>query len=91
VDDTQPGIEEGKSFGSWTVGVAVSGNTLGLSLEELNAFPEEEATRLKNAARMNMHEMKPDFVIDSVADLLPIIDEINKRLDLVEKPNSYSK
>jgi phosphonoacetaldehyde hydrolase len=91
VDDTQPGIEEGKSFGSWTVGVAVSGNTLGLSLEELNALPEEEATRLKNAARMNMQEMKPDFVIDSVADLLPIIDEINKRLDLGEKPNSYSK
>jgi len=91
VDDTQPGIEEGKSFGSWTVGVAVSGNTLGLSLEELNAIPEEEAARLKNVARMNMHEMKPDFVIDSVADLLPIIDEINKRLDLGEKPNSYTK
>ncbi|WP_397389961.1 phosphonoacetaldehyde hydrolase [Polynucleobacter sp.] len=89
VDDTQPGIEEGKSFGCWTVGVAVSGNALGLSLEELDALPVSEADRLKNIARANMQEMQPDFVIDSVADLLPVMDEINKRLDLGEKPNSY--
>ena len=38
-----------------------------------------------------MLEMKPDYVIDSVADLLPIIDQINRRLDLGEKPNSYSR
>ncbi len=88
VDDTQPGIEEGKSFGSWTVGVAVSGNTLGLSLEELNALPEEEAARLKNAARIKMQEMKPDFVIDSVADLLPIVDEINERISRGEFPKN---
>jgi len=90
VDDTQPGIEEGKSFGCWTVGVAVSGNTLGLSLEELEALPAGEADCLKNVARASMLEIQPDFVIDSVADLLPVIDEINKRLDLGEKPNSYN-
>lgn len=88
VDDTQPGIEEGKSFGCWTVGVAVSGNTLGLSLEELEALPVVEAERLKNVARMNMQEMKPDFVIDSVADLLPIIDEINERISRGEFPKN---
>ncbi|WP_162785418.1 phosphonoacetaldehyde hydrolase [Polynucleobacter necessarius] len=42
VDDTEPGIEEGKAFGCWTVGVAVSGNALGLSLEELNALSKDE-------------------------------------------------
>ena len=88
VDDTQPGIEEGKSFGCWTVGVAISGNTLGLSLEELEALPVVEADRLKNVARMNMQEMKPDFVIDSVADLLPIIDEINERISRGEFPKN---
>lgn len=88
VDDTQPGIEEGKSFGCWTVGVAVSGNTLGLSLEELEALPVVEAERLKNVARMNMQEMKPDFLIDSVADLLPIIDEINERISRGEFPKN---
>jgi len=43
VDDTLPGIEEGKAFGCWTVGVAISGNALGLSLEELNALSFSEA------------------------------------------------
>ncbi|MBU3621477.1 phosphonoacetaldehyde hydrolase [Polynucleobacter sp. CS-Odin-A6] len=90
VDDTEPGIQEGKAFGCWTVGVAVSGNALGLSFEELNAMPDGEANRLKNSARLKMQEMHPDYVIDSVADLLPIIDEINTRLDLGEKPNSYN-
>ena len=88
VDDTQPGIEEGKSFGCWTVGVAVSGNMLGLSLEELEALPVVEADRLKNVARMNMQEMKPDFVIDSVADLLTIIDEINELISRGEFPKN---
>ena len=88
VDDTLPGIDEGKAFGCWTVGVAVSGNTLGLSLEELNALPKEESENLKHLARIKMQAMQPDYVIDSVADLMPIIDQINRRLDLGEKPNS---
>jgi len=88
IDDTQPGIDEGKAFGCWTVGVAVSGNALGLSYEELSALPQEEATKLKEIARNAMQVMRPDYVIDSVADLLPVIDRINRRLDLGEKPNS---
>ena len=88
IDDTQPGIDEGKAFGCWTVGVAVSGNALGLSYEELSALPQEEATKLKEISRNAMQAMRPDYVIDSVADLLPVIDRINRRLDLGEKPNS---
>ena len=87
VDDTEPGIEEGKAFGCWTVGVAVSGNALGLSQDELNALPQQECEQLKNLARIKMQAMQPDYVIDSVADLLPVIDQINRRLDLGEKPN----
>lgn len=88
VDDTLPGIEEGKAFGCWTIGVAVSGNALGLSLEELNALSFAEAEKLKNEARLCMQSMRPDYVIDSVADLLPIIDQINQRLGAGEKPGS---
>ena len=35
VDDTVPGIAEGLAAGCWTVGVAMSGNALGLSLDEV--------------------------------------------------------
>lgn len=89
VDDTLPGIEEGKNFGCWTVGVAVSGNVLGYSLQELEAMPVDEANRLKQEARETMmSEMNPDFVIDSVADLLPVLEAINLKMALREVPKS---
>ena len=90
VDDTLPGIDEGKNFGCWTVGVALSGNALGLSLEELNQLPKDQAEKLKEQARVAVQKMNPDYVIDSVNDLLPILDKINLRLAMKQFPNSYS-
>jgi phosphonoacetaldehyde hydrolase len=87
VDDTLPGIDEGKAFGCWTVGVAVSGNALGLSYEELALLPVDEAEKCKLTARGLIREMHPDYVIDSVADLLPVIEDINRRLMAGELPN----
>ncbi|PYO35726.1 MAG: phosphonoacetaldehyde hydrolase, partial [Candidatus Rokuibacteriota bacterium] len=37
VDDTVPGIEEGLNAGMWTIGLAVSGNEIGLPLKEVQA------------------------------------------------------
>ena len=42
VDDTEVGIAEGLNAGSWTVGVAVTGNVFGLSLAETAALPPAE-------------------------------------------------
>jgi phosphonoacetaldehyde hydrolase len=86
VDDTSPGIEEGKNFGCWTVGVALSGNALGLSKEEFEACTTPEQERLTQQARDEMSAMKPDYVIDTVADLMPIIDAINERISKGEFP-----
>jgi phosphonoacetaldehyde hydrolase len=86
VDDTLPGIEEGKNFGCWTVGVALSGNALGYSENEFKSFPLAEQNQLANKARQEMASMKPDFVIDSVAELMPIIEEINSRIQRGEQP-----
>ena len=91
IDDTQPGIEEGKAFGCWTVGVALSGNALGLSYEELKAMPQEESLPLQESARKAIQAMTPDYILDSVADLLPVIDDINRRLQLGQKPNSWNE
>ena len=42
VDDTLPGIEEGLNAGMWTVAVALTGNEMGLAVEELTALSEDE-------------------------------------------------
>ncbi|MDQ0470887.1 phosphonoacetaldehyde hydrolase [Labrys wisconsinensis] len=86
VDDTDPGIAEGKAAGTWTVGVAISGNALGLSEEEWTALGTEERRKRSDAAYAALHAAGADYVIDSVADLLPVIDSIEKRLAAGERP-----
>jgi phosphonoacetaldehyde hydrolase len=73
VDDAEAGIAEGKAAGAFTVGVA-SGNTLGLSLEALQALsPSERAGRVA-AARQVLLDAGADLVIDSVAALVPALE-----------------
>jgi phosphonoacetaldehyde hydrolase len=86
VDDTEPGIAEGRAAGTWTVGVALSGNALGLSEKEFRALAGEERERRVAAAYDTLERAGPDYVIDSVADLLPVIDAIEKRLAAGEEP-----
>lgn len=75
VDDAEVGLEEGKSAGAYTVGVA-SGNALGLSLDELNALPAAERSARLAAARASLAAAKPDLVVDSVAELIPALERV---------------
>jgi phosphonoacetaldehyde hydrolase len=69
VDDAEAGIAEGRAAGAFTVGVA-SGNSLGLSLEALQALsPAQRAARVQ-AARETLHAAGADLVLDSVAELV---------------------
>src|SRR6185312_5324722 len=67
VDDTAPGIGEGKAAGTWTVGIALTGNAVGLSAEELAALSQTERAKLRDKATAELRDA--DLVIDSIADL----------------------
>jgi len=86
VDDTLPGIEEGLNAGMWTVGLAVSGNEVGLPLAAWQALPpaEQQARRERAHARLRMGGAH--WVVDTIADLLPCLDDIEARLARGEKP-----
>src|SRR5690242_9615989 len=47
VDDTAPGIAEGRAAGTWTIGIALTGNVAGVSAEELAALSSDERRRLR--------------------------------------------
>ncbi len=86
VDDTEVGIAEGLNGGTWTVGVAVSGNVFGLSKPDTDALATEEFGRRRAAAGAKLTEAGAHYVIDSVADLLPVVVSIEGRLANGERP-----
>jgi phosphonoacetaldehyde hydrolase len=86
VDDTVPGVEEGLNAGMWTVGFAVSGNEVGLSLADWTALPQDDRARRRARAQTRMRQCGAHYVVDSIADLLPCIDDIQARIDRGERP-----
>eukprot|EP01037_Dinobryon_pediforme_P035590 gene35590-biopygen20704 len=86
VDDTEPGIAEGLAAGTWTVGLAVSGNAMGLSRAEVEALTPGDFARRRDAASAKLIRAGAHVVIDSVADLLPVLDDFEGRLARGERP-----
>jgi phosphonoacetaldehyde hydrolase len=76
VDDTAPGIAEGVSAGCLTVGVALSGNAVGKTLEELRSLTDEEISRLRKQASDDLFQAGSDHVIDTIADLPDLLRHI---------------
>jgi phosphonoacetaldehyde hydrolase len=86
VDDTEPGIAEGRAAGTWTVGVSVSGNAVGLSEAEWQALTAGQQAHLRGQGTARLKQAGADYVIDSVADLLPVLAAIERRLATGERP-----
>ena len=86
VDDTGVGIEEGLNAGTWTVGLAVSGNAVGLPLADWQALDAAAQDTLRSIATAKLKAAGAHYVIDSVADLLPVLDDIEARLAQGLKP-----
>jgi phosphonoacetaldehyde hydrolase len=74
VDDAAVGIAEGRSAGCWTVGVAASGNGVGLSAAALAALPIDERAARIATARADLLAAGAHVVIDTVADLPQVMD-----------------
>jgi phosphonoacetaldehyde hydrolase len=73
IGDTPSDIEEGRNAGCWTVGVAATGNMMGLC-----GTIERACDELRRAGA--------HFVIDSVADTDAVFDEIENRLSAGRLP-----
>ena len=86
VGDTLPDIEEGLNAGMWTIGLAKTGNEIGLNEAEINELPPDELSRKLERARTRMYQTGAHYVVDGIADVLPLLDEIDNRLARAEKP-----
>jgi phosphonoacetaldehyde hydrolase len=86
VDDSAPGIEAGLASGMWTVGLACSGNEVGMSYDEWTALSPEAQAPLREKAADKLRRAGAHYVIDTVADILEVVDEIEARLAAGDTP-----
>ncbi len=86
VDDTLPGILEGRSAGMWTVGLRFSGNFLGLDYPAFEALTPSELEQHRQRIDALFTPARPHYLADTIADLPALIDEINLRMARGETP-----
>jgi phosphonoacetaldehyde hydrolase len=64
----------------------MSGNAVGLDRDTLQALSENERSALRRRAVAEFERAGAHDVVDSVADLMPVIDRIEGRLARGERP-----
>ena len=87
VDDTVSGVGEGLEAGCWSVGVSRYSNYMDIdSIAQEKALPAGEIERRHGLTREILRKSGAHYVIDSIADLPEVIDDVNHRLSRGEKP-----
>jgi phosphonoacetaldehyde hydrolase len=86
VGDTLPDIEEGLNAGMWTVGLALTGNLLGLNELEVNALSPEEKEAAREKIGAQLYQAGAHYVIDGIWDLPDVLDDIEFRLAQGQHP-----
>lgn len=86
VGDTIPDIYEGLNAGMWTIGLAVTGNEMGLKEEEIAALEPDVRERKRARAYTRLAQAGAHYVVDGISDVPPLLDAINARLARGEKP-----
>lgn len=77
VDDTPVGIEAGRRAGCWTIGITRTGNEVGLSAEEFEALAAGEQAEAIDRAEARLRAAGAHFVLQSVAEIEPVIEQID--------------
>jgi phosphonoacetaldehyde hydrolase len=86
IDDTVPGVEEGLNAGMWTIGLAVSGNEVGMTLKQWQALAQSEQRVKRERAHTRMRQCGAHYVVDTIAEIMPCIDDIQARIRRSESP-----
>ncbi len=91
IGDTLPDIQEGLNAGMWTIGLALSGNMLGLTEEEYNLLPEKARQANRDEIAKKFLQAGAHFVAAGIWEVEPLFDEIDSRLSRGENPKLISK
>jgi phosphonoacetaldehyde hydrolase len=80
IGDTPADVHEGLNAGAWSIGLAGTGNMIGLSFDEFHALSEvDRETRLVQA-RSELQSAGAHYVVDTLDDIAAVLDDIDARL-----------
>lgn len=86
VGDTVPDIGEGLSAGAWSVGILRASSDVGCAEEEWTALPLSEKDRRLAACRAKLLAAGAHAVVETLAELPALLNDIDRRLARGEKP-----
>ena len=86
VGDTISDIQEGLNAGTWAVGVSQTGNMVGLTEPDWLALPDAERASRLQSARRNLFDAGAHYVVETLAELAQVLDQIELRLEAGERP-----
>ncbi len=87
VDDTISGIGEALEAGCWGVGVSLYSNYMDIdSLADAESLSAEEMARRLDHTNEILQKAGAHYVIDSLVDIEPVIEDVNRRLARGERP-----
>jgi len=80
IGDTPADIAEGLNAGAWSIGVAGTGNGIAMSRPEFHALSAREREDRLCRARRELQKAGAHYVIDTLAELDAVLDEIEDHL-----------
>lgn len=91
VDDAEVGMQEGREAGLWTIGLAASGNGVGLDLAafEVLAPLDREAAVARSAEALAA--AGADYVVPTVAEIAGLLPELEARVAAGERPGGPAR
>jgi len=89
VGDTASDMQEARAAGVWAVGVLRGSSMLGLTEEEVAAMDEEQLQAREEEAKQKFMQSGAHAVIETMAELPVVIEEINRCLEKGGNPSGY--
>lgn len=86
VGDTLPDMLEGLDAGMWTIGLAVTGNEVGLSQAEWEAASSADKDAARAKAYDRLYGAGAHIVVDGIWDVMAAIEQIEQRVARGERP-----
>ena len=80
IGDTPADIHEGLNAGTWSIGVAGTGNMIGLSRADFQALSDRERTLRLGEARSELAKAGAHYVVDTLDEVNAVLDDVDARL-----------